>query len=53
MRAEKVFDDWDGVKGVTGLSDAAPHRNADKTVLAAETEQGEDQDGDCVPTDDL
>ena len=52
-RAEKVFDDWDGVKGVTSLPDAAPHHNVDKIVLAAGTEQGEDQDGDCVPADDL
>ena len=53
VRAEKVFDDWDGVKGVTSLPDAAPHRNVDKIVLAAGTEQGEDQDGNCVPADDL
>ena len=40
VRAEKVFDDWDGVKDVTSLPDAAPHRNVDKIVLAAGTEQG-------------
>lgn len=40
VRAEKVFDDWDGVKEVTSLPDAAPHRNVDKIVLAAGTEQG-------------
>ena len=41
------------MKGVTSLPDAAPHHNVDKIVLAAGTEQGEDQDGDCVPADDL
>jgi len=34
-----VFDDWDGVKEVTSLPDAAAHRNVDKVVLAAGTEQ--------------
>jgi len=53
VRAEKVFDDWDGVKGVISLLDAAPYRNMDKIVLAAGTERGEVQDGDCMPVDDL
>lgn len=40
VRAEKVFDDWDGVKEVTSLPDVAPHHNVDKIVSAAGTEQG-------------
>lgn len=40
VRAEKVFDDWDGVKEVTSPPDAAPHRNVDKIAPAAGTEQG-------------
>ncbi|KAF2490435.1 nucleoside-diphosphate-sugar epimerase [Lophium mytilinum] len=35
IRSEKVFDDWDGIKEVTSLPDAASHRNVDKIVLAA------------------
>lgn len=31
----KVFDDWDGIGEVTSLPDTAPHRKADKIVLAA------------------
>ena len=33
--ATKVFDDWDGIGEVTSLLDYAPHRQADKIVLAA------------------
>ena len=40
VRAEKMFDGWDGMKEVTSLPDAAPHRNVDKIVLAAGTEKG-------------
>ncbi|OCL13479.1 NAD dependent epimerase/dehydratase family protein [Glonium stellatum] len=39
IRAEKVYDDWDGVGEVTSLPDTAVHRNVDKVVLAAGTEQ--------------
>lgn len=35
IRSEKVFNDWDGVKEVTQLPDAASHRNVDKVVIAA------------------
>ena len=31
----KVYDDWDGIGEVTSMPDSAPHRQADKTVLAA------------------
>lgn len=30
-----MYDDWDGIKEVTSLPDAAVHRNVDKIVLAA------------------
>ena len=35
--ANKVYDDWDGVKEVTSLPDFAFHRNIDKIVLEAGT----------------
>ncbi|KAL8792484.1 MAG: hypothetical protein Q9195_004940 [Heterodermia aff. obscurata] len=31
----KVFDDWEGIGEITSLPDFAPHRKADKVVLAA------------------
>ena len=31
----KVYDDWDGIEEVTSMPDSAPHRQADKVVLAA------------------
>ena len=31
----KVYDDWDGIGEVTSMPDSAPHRQADKIVLAA------------------
>lgn len=33
--ATKIYDDWDGVRELTSLPDFAPHRNADKLILAA------------------
>ncbi|ORY17674.1 hypothetical protein BCR34DRAFT_621834 [Clohesyomyces aquaticus] len=38
VRSEKIFDDWDGVKEVTGMADDAIHRNVDKIILSAGTE---------------
>ncbi|KAF2176796.1 putative nucleoside-diphosphate-sugar epimerase [Zopfia rhizophila CBS 207.26] len=38
IKNEKVFNDWDGVKEVTSLPDAAAHRNVDKIVLGAGNE---------------
>lgn len=35
----KIYDDWEGIDEVTSLPDFAPHRNVDKTVLAAGTEK--------------
>lgn len=34
----KVYDDWEGIGEVTSLPDTAPHRKADKIVLAAAVE---------------
>jgi nucleoside-diphosphate-sugar epimerase len=34
--SSKVFNDWDGIKEVTSLPDAAIHRKVDKFVLEAE-----------------
>lgn len=36
--ASKVYDDWDGIQELTSLPDYAPHRNVDKAVLTAGTE---------------
>ena len=33
----KVFDDWEGIREITSIPDSAPHRKADKVVLAAAT----------------
>ncbi|KAL8695603.1 MAG: hypothetical protein Q9224_003307 [Gallowayella concinna] len=33
--SSKIYDDWDGVSEITTLPDFAPHRNVDKLVLAA------------------
>lgn len=38
-KSDKIFDDWDNIKEVTSLPDAAFHRDVDKIVLAA----GEDE----------
>ena len=35
----KVFNDWDGVQELTSLPDDAIHRNVDKIVLAAASDQ--------------
>lgn len=40
-RREHTYDDWDGIKEVTSLPDAALHRNVDKIVLAASEGAGE------------
>lgn len=34
----KVYDDWEGIGEVTSLPDYAAHRNVEKVILAAETE---------------
>ncbi len=36
--ATKIYDDWDGVQELTSLPDMAPHRNVEKVVLTAGTE---------------
>jgi nucleoside-diphosphate-sugar epimerase len=38
---EHTYNDWDGIKEVTSLPDAALHRNVDKIVLAASEGAGE------------
>lgn len=40
-RREHTYDDWDGIKEVTSLPDAALHRNVDKIVLAASEGAGQ------------
>lgn len=39
---DKVYDDWDGLRELTSHPDHAPHRRADKVVLAAAS-QSEDK----------
>lgn len=41
FRREHTYNDWDGIKEVTSLPDAALHRNVDKIVLAASKGAGE------------
>lgn len=38
---EHTYDDWEGIKEVTSLPDAAVHRNVDKIVLAASKGAGQ------------
>lgn len=38
---EHTYSDWDGIKEITSLPDAALHRNVDKIVLGASTGAGE------------
>lgn len=38
---ERTYNDWDGIKEVTSLPDAALHRNVDRIILAASKGAGE------------
>ncbi|KAF3034297.1 hypothetical protein E8E12_002245 [Didymella heteroderae] len=40
-RREHTYNDWDGIKEVTSLPDAALHRNVDKIILAASKGAGQ------------
>ena len=41
--SQTIYDDLDGVAKVTTLPDDAPHRNVDKIVLQAGTQDGDDR----------